>query len=107
MLLGVSWVAGILAAYVIGFAMTATSQPEHPGSPRIRASLVGTGALLLAFLAGAQINLLRDRRRHPNARYRSPHGFRYRTIPEALHHNMWAVSISAAFIAVGLWLRHL
>ncbi len=111
MLLGVSWLAATIAAFVIGIALTGTSGPDRPGFPRwqepgMGAVLVGCGALVLVFVAGAEISVVRDRRRHPNARYRPLRLSRYYTIPQALRHNLWAAPISVALIAVGLWLHH-
>jgi hypothetical protein len=111
-LLGVSWIGGMIAAFVIGFGLAGASEPAQPSVPGAQEpatgpALVGAGGLVLVFLAGAQISLLRDRRRHPKARYRALHGWRYRTIAQALRHNLWAIPIAAGFIAAGLWLTHL
>jgi len=107
-LLGVSWIAGIIAAYLIGGSLAYASEPAGAAQePGTGPSLVGVGGVLLAFLAGAQISLLRDRRRHPKARYKALHGWRYRTIDQALRHNLLLIPAAAGFIVVGLWLtRH-
>jgi hypothetical protein len=114
-LLGVSWVVGVLMAFAIGFALTGGSGPERPGlpgwqQPGTGAAMVGGGAAILVFGAGAQINLLRYRGqlRHLG-RYSQSRIFRslkYLTIPQALRHNLLMVPIAAALILVGLWLRH-
>jgi hypothetical protein len=107
-LLGVSWFAGIIAAYLISGSLADAIEPAGAAQePGTGPALVGTGGMLLAFLVGAQISLLRDRRRHPKARYKALHGWRYRTIDQALRYNLWVIPAAAGFIVVGLWLtRH-
>lgn len=61
---------------------------------------------MLTFLAGAQVSLLRDRRRHPKARYKVFGGWRYRMIDQALRYNLRVIPVAAGFIVVGLWLTH-
>ena len=106
-LLGVSWFAGIIAAYLIGGSLAYAIEPAGAAQePGTGPALVGIGGMLLAFLVGAQISLLRDRRRHPKARYKALHGWRYRTIDQALRYNLWLIPAAAGFIVVGLWLTH-
>jgi hypothetical protein len=110
-LLGVSWFAATISAFLIGFGVTGVSGTARPGLPRwqqpgLGAGLVGISAALLAFLIGAQISLVRDRSRHPNARYRSLHGFRYHTIQQSLRHNVRMSLILVLLAVLGLWLRH-
>ena len=106
-LLGVSWFAGIIAAFLIGGSLAYAIKPAGAAQePGTGPALVGIGGMLLAILVGAQISLLRDRRRHPKARYKALHGWRYRTIDQALRYNLWAVPAAAGFIVAGLWLTH-
>jgi hypothetical protein len=106
-LLGVSWFAGTIAAYLIGGSLAYAIEPAGAAQePSTGPDLVGIGGMLLAFLLGAQISLLRDRRRHPKARYKALHGWRYRTIDQALRHNLWVIPAAAGFIVVGLYLAH-
>jgi hypothetical protein len=110
-LFGVSWFAATISAFVIGFGVTGVSGTARPGlhrwqQPGLGAALVGISAALLVLLLGARISLVRDRSRHPNARYRSLHGFRYLTIPQSLRHNARMSLILVPLAVLGLWLRH-
>jgi hypothetical protein len=110
-LLGVAWTAVTLAGFTVGFGVTYDTEPAQPGLPIAQDPapgplLAGIGGLVLAFMAGAQISLLRDRRSHPSARYKVLHGSRYLTIGQSLRHNLWPVLIGACFIGAGLWLAH-
>jgi hypothetical protein len=105
-LLGVSWSAGTIVAYLIGGTLATLTEPGAAQEPGTGPVLVGIGGAALAFLVGAQISLLRDRRRHPKARYKALHGWRYRTIDQALRYNLWVIPAAAGFIVVGLWLTH-
>lgn len=101
----------MIAAFVIGIALTGTSGPDRPDLPRwqqpgMGAVLVGGGALLLVITAGAVISLLRDRRRYRNATYLRLRSVRYRTNLQVLRGSLLSMSISACFIILGLWLRH-
>jgi hypothetical protein len=97
-LLGVTWLAGSVAAGVIAFRVT--GQSEQPG---LGAGLVGYGCGLLAFVIGAQISVYRDRRRHPRAGYWAP---RWYTISQTLRHNKHVMAGLVALVVLGLWLRH-
>jgi hypothetical protein len=110
-LLGVSWLAASIAAFMIGYNVTGVSGTARPGAPRWQqpgtgALLVGASCAALAFIVGAEISLLRDRRRHPSARYRPLRLSRHYTIPEALRHNAWISILPVLLIVLGLWLRH-
>jgi hypothetical protein len=112
-LLGISWLACCAIAFVIGFGLTGVSAkapPHHPlarfQEPGFGAALVGTSAASLVLIIGAQISILRDRRRRPNARY-------YRrgwtlTPAQALRRNARMVAlICLPMAAAGLLLRHI
>jgi hypothetical protein len=100
----------MIAAFVIGVVMTGTSGPERPGlhrwqQPGMGAVLVGAGALMFVVAVGAEISLLRDRRRYSDAR--RPRSLGYRRIQQSLWHNLWTAPISVGvMVATGLWLRH-
>lgn len=110
-LLGLLWFGITAAGFVTGFGLAYNSEPARPGvpvaqDPATGPFLVGVGGMLLAFFAGAQVSLLRDRRRHPMARYKPLAGRRYYTIDQSLRHNLWPILIGIGFIVVGLWLTH-
>lgn len=106
-LLGVLWFAGMIAGYLIGGSLAYAVEPAGVAQePGMGPALVGIGGMLLAFLVGAQISLLRDRRRHPKARYKALAGRRYRAIDQALRYNPWVIPVAVGFIVAGLWLTH-
>lgn len=111
-LLGLLWLASCAIAFVIGFGLTGVSAtPLRPPldraqQPGFGAALVGLSAAFLVFLAGAQISILRDQRRHPKARYKALHWRRYLPASQALRHNARMALICIPMAAVGLWLRH-
>lgn len=110
-LLGVSWLAAVIAAFAIGYGVTGESGTSRPGMPSwqepgLGAALVGASAALMAFLAGAQISLLRDRRLHPYRRYRTSHGRESYTISQSLRRNPRVLLLLVPMALLGLWLRH-
>ena len=110
-LLGVSWFAGTIAAFAIGFVVTGVSGSERPGSPPWQqpgtgAALVGGCSALFVFIVGAQISLVREFRRHPGRRVRPRGSSRAYMIPELLRRNVLISILMIPGIAVGLWLRH-
>jgi len=112
-LLGLSWLAGCIAAFLVGFGVAeAGVAPAHPaplgGRPvGLGPAIVGASAAILVLVAGAQINILRDRRRHPKARYNALHWRRNLPPSLALRHNARVALISVPIAALGLWLTHL
>jgi hypothetical protein len=116
-MLGLSWFVACLAAFVVGFGLTGTTGATRPDlpfwkEPGTGAFLVGVSAAALVFTAGAQISVLRERRRHPNPRYQYirstgfPFDTRHYTARQALRKNTRAPLIFVAVGALGLWLRH-
>jgi hypothetical protein len=112
-LLGLSWLGGCIAAFFIGFGVAgAAVAPAHAAQVGVRQSslgpaLVGASAMILVFIAGAQISILRDRRRHPMASYHALHWRRDLPPSLALRHNARVALISIPIAALGLWLTHL
>jgi hypothetical protein len=69
--------------------------------------MVGLSAMILVGVAGAQINILRDRPRRPNATYNALNWHPNLPASLALRANArWAL-ISVPIPALGLWLTHL
>jgi hypothetical protein len=111
-LLGLSWLAGIIVAFFVGFGVAEASvAPAHhaPGAQQagLGPALVGMSAMILVIAAGANISVLRDRRRNPKA-YIGSHPWR-RNLPTslALRQNARVALISVPIAALGLWLTHL
>lgn len=111
-LLGLLWLAGFIAGFFIGGSVAeATVAPARPPvgaqDAGLGPALVGTSAVILVAVAGAQISILRDRRRRPNATYNAA-GYRPH-FPAwlALRYNARLALISIPIAALGLWLTHL
>ena len=112
-LLGLSWLAGFIVAFFVGFGVAEASvAPAHPapGGSRqagLGPAMVGLSAMILVGVAGAQINILRDRRRRPNATDNALNWHPNLPASLALRANArWAL-ISVPIAALGLWLTHL
>lgn len=116
-LLGLAWLIACVVAFFVGFGVTGTTGVDRPDlpiwkQPGTGAFLVGFSAAWLAFAAGAQISVLRERRLHPNPRYqfvrstRFPFDTRHYTASQALRLNARAPLILVPLAALGLWLRH-
>ena len=96
---------------MIGFVLTGESGTARPGSavwqqPGTGAALVGTICAILVFFVGAEISVLRDRRRHPRSRYLQLASGRYYSIPAALRNNVRVMVFVSPLLVLGLWLRH-
>jgi hypothetical protein len=108
-LLGIAWFVGSALAFMLGFGLVADSMPVRAAADRFADAgpcLVGTGALVLALLAGAQISNLRERRTHPGRRVTGLALTRYYTIPQALRHNTKVMAVPVLMIAVGLLIAY-